>query len=65
MVNLTPKYLDIEKFKYTLTDTSPTLDKGNIEVVNQNLQYLQYDMNNNNRLEDGKPDIGAFEFRKR
>jgi len=64
LVNLKPKYLDPEKFKYLLTDTSPVLNKGNIDIVTQNLQFLQFDMNNIDRLEDGKPDIGAFEFKK-
>lgn len=63
VVNEKPYFADLEKFDYHLTDTSQAIiDKGNYEVVNLNLELLKYDKDQTDRLSDGKPDIGAYEF---
>lgn len=44
-----------------LDTLSPAKDIGDIEIVNQHLEYLEFDYDGNSRIVDGKPDLGAFE----
>jgi hypothetical protein len=46
---------------YRLDTLSPAKDAGDINIVNNNIQYLEYDYEGNQRTADGMPDLGAFE----
>ncbi len=61
IVNKTPDFVSTEDFDFHLDTVSNAVDKANIEVINQNLPFLQYDLDGNDRLSDEKPDIGAYE----
>ncbi len=61
IVNENPDFTSTEDFDYHLDTISNAVDKANIDIINQNLPYLQYDLDGNSRLSDGKPDIGAYE----
>ncbi|MCG9909975.1 MAG: hypothetical protein MH137_01630 [Flavobacteriales bacterium] len=45
---------------YRLKENSPLLNKGNLQRTQQNLKAW-FDLEGKNRLQDGKPDIGALE----
>jgi len=47
-------------YDFRLDSLSPAINKGSMEVINQN-PILQYDFEGNLRTEDGIPDLGAFE----
>ncbi len=64
VVNETPDFVSTEEYDYHLDTVSNAVDKANIEIINENLDYLQYDIDGNDRLLDGKPDIGAYEKQK-
>jgi len=61
IVNETPDFASTEDYDYHLDTVSNAVNKANIEIINQNLPFLQYDLDGNSRLSDGKPDIGAYE----
>lgn len=46
---------------YRLDTLSPAKDSGSVVIVNEHLEYLEFDYDGNSRKEDGMPDIGAFE----
>ncbi|QKG79021.1 hypothetical protein [Tenuifilum thalassicum] len=52
-----PKFKNIEDWCFELDTLSPAKDIGNIDIANR----FPIDLNGENRLNDGKPDIGAFE----
>ena len=45
-------------FDFRLRKDSPAKDAGNLEIATQ----VPYDLNGYNRLTDGKPDLGAYEY---
>ena len=56
--NENPKFKDIIKpFDYELDTLSPAKDVGKLSIANQ----VPLDQLGNNRLLDGKPDLGAYE----
>ncbi len=64
IINKSPQFQNITNFNFQLQANSPAINNANPELIKQYFQFLLYDMNGNNRLSDGKPDIGAFEFVK-
>ena len=60
-VNENPNFISTEDFDYHLDTLSPAKDRANIEIINLNLELLQFDIDQNNRLSDENPDIGAYE----
>ena len=62
IVNQDPQYVDLTNFDYHLTSQSPAIGKADFDIDNTNAAVLQYDIDGNDRLEDGKTDIGAYEF---
>lgn len=61
IVNETPDFVSTEDFDYHLDTVSNAVDKANLEIINVNLPFLELDLDGNSRLQDGKPDIGAYE----
>ena len=61
IINQDPKFKDIVQFDFSLDENSPAIDKGNIDIINA-MPILIYDLNQANRLQDGLPDIGAYEW---
>lgn len=56
--NENPKFKSVSKpFDYSLDTLSPAKDKAKISISN----LVPLDISGNNRLSDGKPDLGAFE----
>ena len=60
-VNENPNFISTEDFDYHLDTISPAKDRANTEIINLNLELLQFDIDQNNRLSDENPDIGAYE----
>lgn len=55
--NQDPKFISWDEYNFELDTLSPAKDIGNILIGN----LFPYDINGNSRIEDGKPDAGAFE----
>lgn len=55
--NKDPKFISWDEYNFELDTLSPAKDIGNIVIGN----LFPYDKNKNNRIEDGKPDAGAYE----
>lgn len=62
-VNENPKFESISENNYHLTDQSAALDKGDINKVNNLLPFIGKDLDNSLRTIDGKPDLGAYEYK--
>jgi hypothetical protein len=52
-----PRFKNPVRNNYRLDTLSPAKDKGLIDYS----RYIQYDLDGNDRLTDGKPDLGAYE----
>ncbi len=59
--NKEPKFIN-NKNDFRLDSLSPAINKGSVQIVNQNPNYLNHDILGNSRINDSKPDLGAFEF---
>jgi hypothetical protein len=55
--NISPGFETEDKFSYRLDTLSIAQDKGKLEYA----QFFPLDLDGNSRLDDGKPDIGAYE----
>lgn len=64
LFNKDPDYTDRFKLDYTIKNNSPAINKGFLDIVLNNNQLLRFDINQTDRLQDNKPDIGAFEFKE-
>lgn len=56
--NIDPLFLDISKNDYAIDSISPARNIGDRNISSQ----FSYDLNNNSRLEDEGPDLGALEW---
>ena len=45
-----------------LGENSSAKDLGELNEVNNDIIHLEFDLNNNSRTDDNKPDAGAYEF---
>ncbi|GAB4279554.1 MAG: hypothetical protein Kow0068_03580 [Marinilabiliales bacterium] len=61
LLNSDPKFVDINELNFELDTLSDAIDAGSINIVNTNLQILQYDLKNESRIIDNQPDLGAYE----
>lgn len=52
-----PKFISTAKLNFNLDTLSPAIGRANSAVAN----LYPIDLNGNNRLDDGQPDIGAYE----
>ena len=57
--NEDPKFISIEERNYTLSEISPCINTGKLEIA---MEYPN-DLLNNSRTADSTPDMGAFEFK--
>ncbi|MDQ2177615.1 hypothetical protein [Marinifilum sp. D714] len=57
--NENPEFTSIEEKNYTLSETSPCINTGKLEI---GIEYPN-DLLNNSRTADSTPDMGAFEFK--
>ncbi|MCY1633139.1 hypothetical protein [Marinifilum sp. D737] len=57
--NENPDFTSIEERNYTLSETSPCINTGKLEI---GTEYPK-DLLNNSRTADSTPDMGAFEFK--
>lgn len=55
--NMNPKFMDEYENNYELDTLSPAKDVGLLEIAN----YFEFDLNQNSRITDEKPDLGAYE----
>ena len=60
--NEDPDFVNVSDFNFFLNKNSKAINKGNLSLVNLNLFDLEFDLNGNSRIEDGVPDLGAYEF---
>ncbi|MEQ9262523.1 MAG: right-handed parallel beta-helix repeat-containing protein [Owenweeksia sp.] len=60
IVNLDPRFIEVEENNYDLDTTSQAIDQGN----NQDALRVNLDIKGRIRNIDGDPDLGAFEFQK-
>ena len=59
-VSINPKYLDEENCNYNLSEDSPMIDVGCIEI--EGYEFPEYDYYGNKRVSGGKVDVGASEY---
>ncbi len=62
LINQNPKFTDINKYDFTLGSDSPARHKADPGIINALPQFLRYDLKGADRLADGLPDIGAYEW---
>lgn len=60
--DMEPSFIDIENGIFELDTASLVRNIGSKALVEANLARLGFDFYGNNRLTDGLPDLGAFEF---
>jgi hypothetical protein len=58
--NEDPEFLSIEERNYMLSETSPCINTGKLEIGTE----YPNDLLNNSRTADSSPDMGTFEFNK-
>ncbi|MBE9467039.1 MAG: hypothetical protein IMY72_01810 [Bacteroidetes bacterium] len=58
--NIDPEFLSIknDSLNFQLKPNSPAIDTGNVNIAKKFL----YDYNHHIRIEDGEPDLGAYEY---
>lgn len=61
ILNNEPKFKNFSEYNFELDTLSPGKDAGNINITNEFPTFLNFDLKNNNRLNDEAPDVGAFE----
>ena len=62
LINKTPHFINTNTNNFNIGINSSAANKGDATSVNSNLTDLEFDLNNNSRISDSKPDIGAYEF---
>lgn len=60
--NLNPLFNNISDFDFNLTEGSPSIKKGDKQIITNNPTELNFDLNNNSRLINSLPDLGCFQF---
>jgi hypothetical protein len=50
-------------YDFRLTDSSKAINAGNLELV-KDVARLEFDFEGNSRIEDGSPDLGAYEYQE-
>jgi hypothetical protein len=50
-------------YDFVLADSSKAIDAGDLELV-KDVARLEFDYNGNSRIDDGAPDLGAYEYQK-
>ena len=61
--NLDPLFTNIDENNFELdTVISPAVDAGSLDVINSSILNISKDIKDKNRIFDGKPDLGAYEF---
>lgn len=58
LFNEDPVFADVYEYNYAIESLSPARDIGNLDVAN----FFPLDLNNNSRLADDGPDLGALEW---
>ncbi|MBN1253435.1 MAG: right-handed parallel beta-helix repeat-containing protein [Bacteroidales bacterium] len=61
ILNEDPLFFDIENYNYKIDNQSPAKDKASITFIDLYPSYLNFDLNNESRVLDAAPDIGAYE----
>ena len=56
-----PKFVSWDKYDFEPDTLSPAVDMGKLSIG----ELFPLDFNGNSRTKDGKPDVGAFEWRER
>jgi hypothetical protein len=56
--NKDPRFVDIAINNFAIDSLSPARDIGDIDIA----RLFPFDLNNQSRLEDSKPDLGAYEW---
>ena len=62
VINQTPDFIDVGMHNLNLGENSSAKDLGELNEVNNDIIHLKFDLNNNSRTDDNKPDAGAYEF---
>lgn len=60
--NKDPLFIDYSSFNFRLDTLSPASDIGSYEIINSSLVNLEMDLDENSRMMDEGPDLGAYEF---
>lgn len=61
-INEEPEFVNKEESNVNINETSAAKDIGDLTEVNNDSGNLEFDLNDNSRTDDSKPDAGAFEF---
>jgi hypothetical protein len=62
LINEDPLFVDYNSHNFRIDTLSPAIDTGSIEVINNSLVNLDLDLDENSRISDEGPDLGAYEF---
>lgn len=62
LLNVDPLFKEPYSYDFNLTENSPAINAASSEIVNTYPSLLFLDLNNNLRLTDDNPDIGAYEL---
>ncbi len=65
IVNKDPLFLDKDKYLFNIDTLSPAIDKALRAKVDLFPAFLNFDLENNSRILDSAPDIGAYEWVKK
>lgn len=60
--NTGPKFVDVSAHNFRLDTLSPVSDIGSLEVITTSPIDISKDFDENSRIADDGPDLGAFEF---
>jgi hypothetical protein len=61
-INIDPYFIDYYDYNFNIDETSSAINRAKLSITNLFPSLLQFDLNNNDRLNDENPDIGTFEF---
>jgi hypothetical protein len=61
-INTDPLFNDYYNFDFTLKENSPAINTADFQISNLYPEFLNYDINLNNRFIGNSPDIGCYEF---
>lgn len=60
--NQDPKFVDYSMYDFHLDTLSPASDAASLEVINTSLYDVTLDLDQQSRIADDGPDVGAYEF---
>lgn len=60
--NVDPIFVDYTQNNYRLDSLSGAIDSGSMSIIEESTFNIEFDLDENSRIDDAAPDLGAFEF---